>query len=50
MIQAVVSEHTNVSPDRVRALYGEPGNWPRLLPATIREARIVRREESSRAL
>jgi hypothetical protein len=34
----------NASADRVRALYEEPDNWARLFPATIRAARVVRRE------
>jgi hypothetical protein len=37
MIDAVVS-------DRVWALYRNPNNWARLFPATIRGARVVRRE------
>jgi len=44
MILAVVSEHVNALPDRVRALYRDPDNWQRLFPATIRGARVVRRE------
>ena len=44
MILAVVSEHVNAPADRVRALYQNPDNWPRLFPATIRSARVVRRE------
>ena len=44
MIHAVVTEHVNASADRVRALYEEPDNWARLFPATIRGARVVRRE------
>ncbi len=43
-IHAVVSEHVNASADRVRALYEEPDNWARVFPATIRAARVVRRE------
>ena len=43
-IDAVVSEHVNAPADRVRALYRDPGNWARLFPATIRGARVVRRE------
>jgi len=44
MIEAVVSEHVNATADRVRALYGDPDNWARLFPATIRGARVVRKE------
>ena len=44
MIDAVVSEHMNAPADRVRALYRDPDNWARLFPATIRGARVVRRE------
>lgn len=44
MIHAVVTEHVNASAERVRALYEEPDNWARLFPATIRGARVVRRE------
>jgi hypothetical protein len=43
-IHAIVSEHVNASPDRVRALYEDPTNWARLFPATIRGAHAVRRE------
>ena len=43
-LHAVVSEHINASADSVRALYEEPDNWPRLFSATIRGARVVRRE------
>src|SRR5215472_6042847 len=43
-IDAVVSEHVNAPADRVRALYRDPDNWARLFPATIRGARVVRRE------
>ena len=44
MIDAVVSEHVNAPADRVQALYRDPGNWAHLFPATIRGARVVRRE------
>ena len=44
MINAVVSEHINAPADRVRALYRDPDNWARLFPATIRGARVVRRD------
>ena len=44
MIDAVVSEHVSAPADRVQALYRDPGNWARLFPATVRDARIVRRE------
>src|SRR5215471_8902858 len=44
VIDAVVSEHMNAPADRVQALYRDPDNWPRLFPATIRSARVVRRE------
>jgi hypothetical protein len=44
MIDAAVSEHMNAPADRVRALYRDPDNWARLFPATIRGARVVRRE------
>ena len=43
-IHAVVSEHVNASAGCVRALYEDPGNWARLFPATIRAARVVRKE------
>jgi hypothetical protein len=46
-IQAVVSEHLEASPGRVRALYEEPENWPRLFPATIRATRVMRREKDT---
>ena len=46
-IRAVVSEHVNTSPERIRALYEDPDNWPRLFPATIRAARVLRREEDT---
>jgi hypothetical protein len=44
VIDAVVSEHVNAPADRVQALYRDPDNWVRLFPATIRGARVVRRE------
>ena len=44
MIDAVVSEHVSAPADRVRALYRDPDNWARLFPATIRGARVVRKE------
>jgi hypothetical protein len=44
MIEAIVSEHVNAPADRARALYGDPDNWARLFPATIRGARVVRKE------
>src|SRR5215471_1781863 len=43
-IRAVVSEHVNASAERVRALYEDPSNWARIFPATIRGARVVRRQ------
>ena len=43
-IHGAVSDHINASAARVRALYDEPENWARLFPATIRAARVVRRE------
>jgi len=44
MIDAVVIEHVNASASRVLALYRDPNNWARIFPATIRSARVVRRE------
>ena len=44
MVEAIVSEHVNAPAARVRALYRDPDNWARLFPATIRGARIVRKE------
>jgi hypothetical protein len=44
MINAVVSEHVNAPAERVRALYQDPDNWARLFSATIRGARVVRRD------
>lgn len=44
MIRAVVTEHVNASAARVRALYDDPDHWERLFPATIRSARVVRRD------
>lgn len=44
MIEAVVSEHVNAPADRVRDLYRDPGNWACLFPATIRGARVIRKE------
>jgi hypothetical protein len=44
MIHAVVGAHVNAPADRVRALYEDAERWDRLFPATIRGARIVRRE------
>jgi len=44
MIDAVLSEHVNAPADRVQALYRDPANWAHLFPATIRGARVVRRE------
>src|SRR4030095_7412876 len=37
-------KHVNAPADRVQALYRDPNNWARLFPATIRGARVVRRE------
>jgi len=34
----------NAPADRVRALYRDPANWAHLFPATIRGARVVRKE------
>lgn len=47
MIHAAVSEHVNAPAARVRALYEDPGGWARLFPATIRGARVVRRERGT---
>lgn len=44
MIRAVVSEHVNAPPERVRAEYEEPSNWGKLFPKTIRAARVIRRD------
>lgn len=44
MIEAVVTEHVNAPADRVRELYRDADNWARIFPATIRSARVVRRE------
>src|SRR5262245_11644872 len=34
----------NASAERVRALYEDPSNWARIFPATIRGARVARRQ------
>src|SRR5262245_9579139 len=44
VIHAVVSAHVSAPANRVRALYEDSSNWARLFPATIREARVVRKE------
>ena len=44
VIHAVVSEHVSAPANRVRALYEDSSNWARLFPATIRGARVVRKE------
>lgn len=44
MIHAVVSEHVNAPPERVRAAYEEPSNWGTLFPKTIRSARVISRD------
>ena len=44
MIRAVVVAHLGASPERVRALYADPSQWARVFPATIRGARVVRRQ------
>jgi hypothetical protein len=47
MIRVAISEHINATADRVRSLYNDPENWGRLFPATIRRARVLRREANT---
>jgi hypothetical protein len=44
VIEAVVTQHVDAPAERVRALYEDPASWARLFPATIRGARVLRRE------
>src|SRR5512138_2556596 len=44
MIHAVIRAHVNAPADRVRALYEDAEGWGRLFPATIRGARVLRRD------
>jgi hypothetical protein len=47
MIRLSISEHISAAADRVRSLYNDPENWGRLFPATIRRARVIRREANT---
>src|SRR5262249_53065613 len=44
VFHAVVSEDVTAPADRVRALYEDSRTWARHFPATIRGARVVRKE------
>jgi hypothetical protein len=49
-VQAVASQLIHASPERVSALYRDYEGWPRLFPATIRATRLIRQNDTTKAI
>ena len=49
-VHAVASQLIHASPERVSAIYQDYGHWPKLFPATIRGTRLVRENETTKAI
>jgi hypothetical protein len=49
-VHAVASQLIFATPERVSAIYQDYGRWPKLFPATIRSTRLVRENDTTKAI
>jgi hypothetical protein len=49
-VHAVASQLIHAAPERVRAIYQDYGHWPELFPGTIRATRLIRENDTTKAI
>ena len=49
-VHAVASELIEAAPERVSAIYQDYGHWSQLFPATIRGTRLIRENDTTKAI
>ena len=49
-VHAVASQLIFATPERVSAIYQDYIRWPKLFPATIRSTRLVRENDTTKAI
>jgi len=50
VVHAVASQLIRAAPDRVSAIYQDYGHWPDIFPATIRATRLLRENDTTKAI
>ena len=50
VVHAVASQLIRAAPERVRAIYQDYGHWPDIFPATIRGTRLLRENDTTKAI
>jgi hypothetical protein len=49
-VHASASQVIHAAPERVMAIYRDYGHWPKLFPATIRATRLIRENDTTKAI
>jgi hypothetical protein len=49
-VRAVASQVIRAAPERVSALYQDYGHWPDIFPSTIRGTRLIRENDTTKAI
>lgn len=49
-VHAVASQLIHAAPERVRAIYQDYGHWPEVFAATIRATRLIRENDTTKAI
>ena len=49
-VHAVASQHIEAAPERLSAMYQDYGHWSELFPATIRGTRLIRENDTTKAI
>ena len=49
-VHAVASQFIRAAPERVMAIYRDYGHWPQVFPATIRGTRLIRENNTTKAI
>ena len=49
-VHAVTSQVIHAAPERVMAIYRDYGHWPQVFPATIRSTRLIRENDTTKAI
>jgi len=49
-VHAVASQLIHAAPERVSAIYQDYGHWPQLFPGTIRATRLIRENDTTKAI
>jgi len=49
-VHAVASQFIHAAPERVSAIYQDYGHWPQLFPGTIRATRLIRENDTTKAI